>query len=398
MRSLRKEDQIFRYDYILVAAVILLTLVGLVTLYSASYLFALNQPGRFGSRGGWTPLFGNLVACGIMVFLFPALAFMKIDSLKKEWLIIGLVLFTVFVNLLPFIPFFQKSNFDPDNDVRRWIIFRRGGSDWLSFQPSEIIKVVLPLYLAYILDKNTEKINKFFYGPVPPAIVTGVFCALVVFQNNFSEVVLIAMISLAVCFVAGIRLRWFAIALAFIVPIGHRLTFGDMEGRWFHRIYTFFNPGQDIFGSRYQTDMSMDAIRSGGFFGRGIGQGTLKTRIPEVHGDFVFASFAEEFGLIGVFLHLVLIGIFAGIVFYVVWRSRDRFSQLLAFGLVTPIVMQTLLNVAVVANVVPTTGIALPFVSSGGSSLLMTLCASALLVNLARRHVLSLEKEDWNAE
>ncbi|MCL2190652.1 MAG: FtsW/RodA/SpoVE family cell cycle protein [Treponema sp.] len=397
MRPLREDRQIFRYDYILFATVILLTLIGLVTLYSASYLFALNQPWRFGSRGGWTPIFGNIIACLIMVFLFPFLAFVKLDLLKKEWIIIGLVLFTIFINLLPFIPFFQKSNFDPAVDVRRWIILRRGGSDWLSFQPSEVIKVVLPLYLAYILDKNTEKINNFFYGPVPPALVTAVFCALVVLQNNLSEVVLITLISLAVCLVAGIRLRWFAVAFALSLPFGHRLIFGDAGGRWYQRIYTFFNPGQDMFGARYQIDMSMEAIRSGGFLGRGIGQGTLKTRVPEVHGDFVFASFAEEFGLVGVFLHLVLIGVFAGIVFYVVWRSRDRFSQLLAFGLVTPIIMQTLLNVAVVANVVPTTGIALPFVSSGGSSLLMTLCASALLVNLARRHVLSLEKEAWNA-
>ena len=396
MSLLREERHAFRWDYVLVATVVLLTLVGLVTLYSASYLFALNQPWRFG-RGGGTPLFGNIVACVIMIFAFPFLAFVKLDVLKKEWLIIGLVLFTILLNLLPFVPFFQKSNFEPGVDVRRWIIISRGGSDWLSFQPSEMIKVVLPLYLAYILDKNTEKLNRFFYGPLPPAIVTAIFCALVVFQNNFSEVVLIVLISLAVCFVAGIRLRWFTIAAVLIVPIGYRMTFGDVGGRWYQRLDTFFNPGQDMLGTRYQIDMSLDAIRAGGFLGRGIGQGTVKTRIPEVHGDFVFASYAEEFGLLGVFMHLVLIGIFAGITFYVVWQNKDRFSQLLAFGLVAPIVLQTLLNVAVVANVVPTTGIALPFVSSGGSSMLMTLCASALLVNLARRHVLSLDKEGWNA-
>ena len=396
MRSLR-ERQAFRYDYILIATVILLTLVGLVTLYSASYLFALNQPGRFG--GGLTPLVSNIIAGVIMIAAFPILAFVvKLDTLKKEWVIIGLVVFTVFINLLPLVPFFQKANFEPGVDVRRWIIIRRGGSDWLSFQPSEVIKVVLPLYLAYILDKNTERINKFFYGPLPPAIVTAVFCFLVFLQNNFSEVVLIALISLTLCFVAGIRFRWFTLAVILLIPIGYRVTFGDTAGRWYQRLYTFFNPGQDMFGARYQIDMSMEAIRSGGFWGRGIGQGTVKTRIPEVHGDFVFASYAEEFGLLGVFMHLALIGIFAGIVFYVVWHNKDRFSQLLAFGLVTPIVMQTLLNVAVVANVVPTTGIALPFVSSGGSSLLMTLCASALLVNLARRHVLSLDRGEWNAE
>jgi len=394
VRPLHGERQAFRYDYVLFAAVILLTLIGLVTLYSASYLFALNQPGRF--AGGGAPLFSNIVACLIMIAVFPVLAFIKLDVFKKEWIIFGLVMFTIAINLLPLVPFFQKSNFEPGIDVRRWIIIRRGGSDWLSFQPSEVIKLVLPLYLAYILDKNGEKLHKFFYGPFPPAVVTAIFCALVLWQNNFSEVVMIALVSIAVCFIAGIRFRWFGLALLLCVPAIYSLITGDRGGRWYNRIYTFINPGQDVLGSRYQIDMSLEAIRAGGFWGRGIGQGTVKTRIPEVHGDFVFASYAEEFGLLGVFLHLAIIGVFAGIVFYVVWRSRDRFSQLLAFGLVTPIVMQTLLNVAVVANVVPTTGVALPFVSSGGSSLLMTLCASALLVNLARRHALSLDEEERN--
>jgi len=390
---LREERHAFRYDYILVATVILLTLLGLVTLYSASYLFAMNQPWRFG-RGGWTPLVSNLIACAIMIVLFPVLAFVvKLDTLKKERLIIGLVVLTFVINLLPFIPFFQKSNFVPGEDVMRWIIIRRGGSDWLSFQPSEVIKFVLPLYLAYILDKNGERLDKFIYGPLPPALVTALFCALVFLQNNFSEVVLFALVGLTVCFFVGIRLRWFFVAPVLIAPL-FIFSFRDRDGRSFQRIHNFFNPGTDVFGANYQIDMSMEAIRAGGFWGRGIGQGTVKNRIPEVHGDFVFASYAEEFGLVGVFLHMVLIGVFAGIVFYVVRQSKDRFSQVLAFGLVTPIVMQTLLNIAVVANVVPTTGVALPFVSSGGSSLLVTLCASALLVNLARRQALSLDKEE----
>jgi len=392
MRDLRAERP-FRYDYVFVAAVVFLTLLGLVTLYSASYLFALNQPWRFG--GGGAPLFSNLVACAIMLLLFPILASLKIDALKKEWIIIALVLFTVAINILPFVPFFRKSGFE-EGDVMRWIIIRRGGSDWLSFQPSEVMKITLPLYLAYILDKNAERIDSFFYGPLPPAVVTAVFCALVWMQNNFSEVVLVLLVGFAICFVAGIRFRWFVAGAALSIPAGYFLAFRDSGGRWPQRLHSFFNPGQDALGARFQPEMSMDAIRAGGFFGRGIGQGAVKVRLPEVHGDFVFASFAEEFGLLGVFLYLVLIGVFAGIVFCVAWRSGDRFSRLLAFGLAAPIVMQTLLNIAVVANLVPTTGIALPFVSSGGSSLLMTLCASALLANLARRHVLSIDKEARN--
>jgi cell division protein FtsW len=140
---------------------------------------------------------------------------------------------------------------------------------------------------------------------------------------------------------------------------------------------------------RTQIDFSLEAVKAGGFWGKGIGQGTLKIRMPEVHGDFVFASFVEESGFLGVLLYLALIGVFAGMGSVVAWKSSNRFIQILAFGLVTPIVIQTLLNIAVVVHVIPTTGVPLPFVSSGGSSLLVTLCAAALLVNITRRHIKS---------
>ncbi|MCL2608369.1 MAG: FtsW/RodA/SpoVE family cell cycle protein [Treponema sp.] len=390
MLDLGRKETGFRYDLILLASIILLTLLGLVTLYSASYQFALNQPWRF--KDGWTPIAGNVAACAIMIVIFPILALIRLDSLRTGWAISFLVAVTVLLNIFPLLPFFQKGNFDPAVDVRRWIMIRIGGSEF-SFQPSEMIKVVLPLYLAYILEKNADRQDNFFYGPLPPAFVTGVFGFLVIQQSNFSEAVLIVVIGLTVCFVAGIRLGWFALGGVLLSLILYQLIWGDPGGRWYQRIYRFFNPS----GGISQSDTSMEAVRSGGFFGRGIGQGVVKTRVPEVHGDFVFASYVEEFGLVGVFVHLALLAVFSGIVFFLVWRGRDRFARLLSFGLVTPIVMQTLFNVIVVAGVIPTTGMALPFVSSGGSSMLMTLCASALLVNLARRQVLSPEGERYDA-
>jgi len=384
------EDRPFRYDYVLLASVILLTLLGIVTLSSASHLFALSRPARFAD--GFTPIKSNMYACLIMIVLFPVIMFSKMKLLRDGRFVFALIAFTILLNLLPFMSAFQRGGGDQGLVVRRWIIVRFGGGS-ISFQPSEVIKVVLPIYLAFILDKNTHKIGNFFYGPLPPAIVTAAFAALAYFQDNYSEVVLISVVGIVVCFIAGIRYGWFVVSGGIVGGFLYMVTFGNPEGRWYRRISTFLNPGQDRFGATFQTDMSTEAIRSGGFIGTGIGQGTMKTRIPEVHGDFVFASFAEETGLLGVFMHLALIAVFAGVVFYVVWRGRNRFHRLLAFGLVTPIVLQTLMNVAVVANVIPTTGVALPFVSSGGSSLLMTLWASALLVNVTRRHALSLDRE-----
>jgi cell division protein FtsW len=376
---LKEERGLLRYDFILLAFILLLTLLGLVILYSASYLFASNQVGRF--KDGWTPLISNVIACGMMVVLFPVLALINLDCLKKAWLIVFLIVLTIAFNLLPFIERFQVSS--SKGLAMRWVNF-----GFITFQPSELIKVVLPLYLAYILDKNYDKLNKFVYGPLPPFVVTAVFCVLVYRQSNLSDMVLIALLSIIVCFVAGIRLRWFALALAIFVPIAYKITYGDKNSRWYQRIESYLSAEGPAEGLKRQIDFSMEAIQSGGFLGKGIGQGSLKTSIPEVHGDFVFASFTEESGFLGVLLYFALFAVFSFICYRTALRNENRFAQLFAFGLITWIVIQTLVNIAVVAKVIPTTGVPLPFVSSGGSSLLVTLISAALLVNITRRQAI----------
>jgi cell division protein FtsW len=371
--------------------VLLLTLLGLVVLYSASYLFALNQPYRFKSfisrffpaiTSGWVPLVSNIIACTIMLVVFPFLALIRLEWLKNGKVIFVLVLFTSVVNLLPLL-------FSGGSGAGRWIISR---SALLSFQPSELIKVVLPLYMAYILDKNNDKLTDPKYGPLPPALLTFVFCALVFAQSNLSDVILILATGVIICFVAGIRMGWF-LPLLGLIPLGIWYITSNKEGRWYRRIASHFSTEMDPHGEHHQIMESMEAIQSGGFWGKGIGQGTMKISIPEVHGDFVFAAFAEETGFLGVLFYVLLIGVFAFISYRVASLTKNRFNRLLAFGLVTPIVLQSLVNVAVVAKLVVSTGVPLPFVSSGGSSLLVTLASSALLVNICRRYVLSEDME-----
>jgi len=382
-------ERMIRYDFFMIAAVLLLMLLGLVILYSASFLFASNQPSRFDS--GWTPMSSNIVAVLIMILLFPILTLVNLEWFKKGWVVFTILLLTIVLNMLPFFPFFQKANHRPGIDAMRWIFIRLPGLS-LSFQPSELIKVALPLYLAYILDKNNDRLNNFFYGPLPPVVVTAIFCFLVLRQSNFSEAALVALISMVICFVSGIKLRWFAAVLVLMIFVGYQLTFGNTEGRWYERIQNFVSNTPDESGAKYQSDLSLEAVKAGGFWGKGIGQGTLKVRLPEVHGDFVFASFVEESGFLGVLFYLLLLGFFAWTGYRVAWKSDDRYYQLLAFGLVSSVVIQTLLNIAVVGKIVPTTGVPLPFVSSGGSSLLATLIGAALLVNIARHYVLMGDK------
>ena len=383
MSSLAEEHGGMRYDYILVTTIVLLTLLGLVTLYSASYLFALNQPLRF--KRGWTPLVGNLLACMIMAIIFiPALALISLERLKKKGFVIFLVLITFILNCLPFIPFFQKSNHNADNDAMRWIVLKKDGIDLLSFQPSELIKVVLPIYLAYILDKNKDRILEFSHGFRPPLVITVVFCTLVFFQKNFSELLFISTMSIIICFVGGVRFRQIVLLIMLLIAGSLLMVSTDKEQKIKTRLGDFINGNHG-----YQITQSINAIESGGFWGKGIGQGTLKTRMPEVHGDFVFASYVEESGFLGVLLYLACFGFFVFFGYSAALRNQTRFGQILAFGLVTSLTIQTLINILVVAGGVPVTGVPLPFVSSGGTSLLMTLVSAALIVKISRQNSIS---------
>jgi len=370
-----------RLDYIYIALILLLTLLGLVTLNSASYLTAINQA-RF--EDGWAPLLGNLLMCAIMLVGFPFMALMPLKWLQNRKVVIFLLFLTVIVNMIPpLISLIQhKNSGGQGSSIGRWIVIRTANRDF-SFQPSELIKIMLPLYLAYIFDRNKDRPNSFAYRVFPPAIITALFCGLVLWQSNYSEAVLIFAIGLVICFVAGIHLKWICLGLFLPVPFVYVLITLDKGGRWYERWLDFLSGPND------QVRMSLNAIKEGGFWGKGIGQGTLKTKVPEVHGDFVFASYAEESGLLGIIFFLFLIGAFIYIGYLTAYRSQDRFRQLLAFGLITPIAIQTLVNIAVVVFMIPTTGIPLPFVSSGGSALLATLIASGLLVNLTRNNVKS---------
>ena len=382
MGLMTEDNKSVRYDIFLIAIIVFLTFLGLVTLYSASYLFASNQPTRFAS--GFEPVVKNIFICIAMLVVFPFLAMIKLDFFIKWKLIIVLLVGTVVLNIFPFFPVFRKENFNPQTDAMRWIYIYG-----ISFQPSELIKFVLPVYSAYILTKNKDRLDTFVRGPLPLAIWTAIFCILVLFQNNFSEAVLIVLTSFTICFLAGIGLQWFVVGFIAVVSAGVLLIVSDSTGYRLQRLINFGQHEADPTGMGFQITNSLEAIRAGGFWGKGIGQGSMKISVPEVHGDFIFASYAEESGFLGVLLYFIIIGAFTAICYYVAWKNKNMHHRLLALGLVTPIIIQTIMNIAVVTNIIPTTGVTLPFFSAGGSSLLITLASSALLVNITRRHILS---------
>jgi cell division protein FtsW len=215
-------------------------------------------------------------------------------------------------------------------------------------------------------------------------LVTALFFSLIYLQNNFSTAVFIALNALVIFFLAGVRIRYFLGAAVMFLPLSSLLIL-TKEHR-VRRLISYLHPEWDPQGAGYQVRSSLLTIASGGFWGKGLGQGTRKiASVPEIHSDFIFAAFAEESGFLGVTLFFILFSVFAVQAYRGACKGDSVFRRLLASGLVTVIVSQTLLNIAVVSGSLPATGVPLPFFSAGGSSLATTLVCAGLIVNVARR-------------
>jgi cell division protein FtsW len=354
-------------DHVLIASVFFLTGMGLVTLYSSSFAFAE----RFFGDGLY--FFTRQAALGAAgLALFFAAAYIKLEFLRK--LVKPLVIGTIILCCLTFVPGIGVSK----NGASRWIHL----GSW-TYQPSELVKLVLPLYLAHIFDKKGSEIDRFSKGILPPVMITTLFSLLIYLQNNFSTALFIALNALFIFYFAGVKFRYFFSAVFILCPIAALLVL-TKEHR-FRRVISFFLPDWDPQGAGYQVRSSVLSVTSGGFWGKGIGQGTRKVAsVPEIHSDFIFSAFAEEAGFLGILLFAFLFVVFAFRGYRAALGTEKAFFRLLGFGLVTMIVSQTLLNIAVAAGAVPATGLPLPFFSAGGSSLATTLLMTGLVVNISR--------------
>jgi cell division protein FtsW len=355
-----------RYDHLLIAVIVFLTGIGLVTLYSASYAFGE----RFFGDGLY--FFSRQIVLGAVGILLFFLA-LRIPLRILRKCITPLVLGTIVMCLCTFIPGIGVVK----NGAARWI---HVGS--YTYQPSELVKLVLPLYLAHIFTKKLDRIRVFSVGILPPALVTILFFFLIYLQNNFSTALFIAINALFVFFFVGVQFRYFIGAMVMLIPLSGLLIF-TKEHR-LRRLISFIWPEWEPLGAGYQVQASVLTIGSGGFWGKGIGQGVRKiSSVPEIQSDFIFSSYAEEAGFIGILLFFLLFGIFVVRGYRACLRAGDTFARFLTFGLVTTISSQMLLNVAVVSGVLPATGIPLPFFSAGGSSLATTLLSAGLIVNVS---------------
>ncbi|MFQ5900019.1 MAG: putative lipid II flippase FtsW [Thermodesulfobacteriota bacterium] len=349
--------------------VMALTVVGIAMIYSTSYIMALNKinfnnDGYFFLKKQSVFLFAGII--GILVTMrIPYTIYKKPAPFL---LLISFILLS-----MVFIPGLGIEA----GGSRRWLKL-----GFFTFQPSEVGKLALIIYLASLLSKKGENIKDFVHGFFPPVAVGIIMIVLLVREPDFGTALSVGTIILLMMFVAGVKFRYLVSLGVLSLPIIYFMVI-KVEYR-LERLLSFMDPWKDPHGTGYQIIQSAVAFGSGGVWGVGLGDGRQKLfYLPEAHTDFILSVVGEELGLIGVSLIILLylILVVGGIVIAV--RTSDPFGALLAFGITTLIGLQAVLNMGVVTGLLPTKGLTLPFISYGGTSLLMNMVGVGILLSVS---------------
>jgi len=357
------------YDIWLLITVIVLLAIGVIMVFSASYYYAglrYNNKFHFLIR----QLLWSGVGLACMLFVS------NIDYRRLAILSPVLMLISIILLILVAIPGIGSVS----NDARRW--FNLG---FTTFQPSELMKLSLIMFLSFSLAKNNDKLRYFFKGLLPYLLIVGFVDALLLLEPHYSCAVLITAVAAVILFCAGARvLHFIAIGVPAIAGAVYLVLSSEYR---LQRFLSFMDPFADPQGSGYQAVNSLYAIASGSIFGRGLGKSLQKyLYIPEPQNDFIFSIVAEELGFVGAFTVIVLF-------LLLIWRgvrismnAPDMMGSLMAIGITSLIAIESIVNIAVVTATVPVTGMPLPFISYGGTSMLFHLMAIGILLNISRNH------------
>ena len=349
---------------------LLLLSLGLLMLFSAGYAVALYRRGD-----AYTYIRPQLLfaALGLAAMYAASLIDYHIWH-KLAWPIMGLSLLLLVIVL--FMPEY--------NGCKRWIVLPGLGT----LQPSEIAKFAVVLVFSHIISLNHDRMQGFAAGVLPFGILLGLVAVLMLLEPHLSGTLLILSIGAVLMFVGGTGLHWFALAggLGVGAVFAAVLALPQLVPYAADRLSSWRDPFADPLGEGHQTIQSLYAIASGGVAGLGLGNSRQKyLYVPEPQNDFIFSILCEELGFVGaalvIFLFLLLL--LRGITLAV--RARDKFGALLVVGFVVQVVLQAILNIAVVTNTIPNTGISLPFFSSGGTSLLMLLGEMGIVLSVSRQ-------------
>lgn len=370
VKLVKPEKSIGSIDLPFIVLVLTLVIFGLIMLFSASYATAyyrFNDSYKFIKQQAFFAVIGV-----IAMFVASRVDYHIFHKLALPLLALTMVLLVIVL-------------FMPElNGAKRWIFIPGLGN----FQPSEVAKFAVIVLFANIIAVNADKMKTFSYGVLPFGIVLGAVAVLMLLEPHLSGTILICSIGAVMMFIGGTSLKWFGIGGAIGAGgiTAAVLAFPDLVPYAMTRIEMWQNPFMDIQGKGHQTVQSLYAIGSGGLFGLGLGNSRQKHMyVPEPQNDFIFSIICEELGFVGamlvVLLFVALLIRGATIAIY----AKDKFGAMLVVGITAQVTIQAMLNIAVVTNTIPNTGISLPFFSYGGTSLLMLLGEMGIVLSVSRQ-------------
>lgn len=351
--------------------ILVLLAIGLVMLFSASYAYAyFNEDGNsyyYISRQATFAVSGVIAMLAISLFDYHH--FHKL----------ALPLFVVSVVFLLIVLIFRGGSIAPEEgEAARWLVLGP-----INFQPSEIAKFSLIVMFAHLISQRIQDMGTFRHGVVPFIAIMGLFGALIMMENHLSATLIILILGAVMMFIGGTKARYFIFGgSAMVLGIGAYVL--SKGGYQMERITGWLDPFHST-ANTWQTVQSLYAIGSGGFLGVGLGQSRQKyLYLPEPQNDFIFAIVCEELGFVGALIIIILFSLLIWRGIYISIHAKDKFGMMLGLGITFQIGLQTVLNICVVTNTIPNTGISLPFFSYGGTALLMLLGEMGILLNISR--------------
>lgn len=383
-QSLHPEPELREADHVLVRGpidtpflliVLVLAVFGAIMAYSASSVYAAQY------HSDSTYYVKRHIA--YLLLAFGLTTPFVIKARPWFWRMFGVIAYAGAVVLLLLVLVIGSSY---GSGATRWIQIGP-----LSLQPSEIAKMAVILVIALVMTKHEKQIamrqkfgGQFRYGVLLPVLIFGLICALVMLEHHLSGIIIIGLLGIVTMFLGGTDRKWFFFIFgAGLVAVLLVLSVSDYARV---RLDTWLNIDEaDALGSAWQTLQGLYAIGSGGFFGVGLGNSRQKYGyVSQPQNDFIFTIICEELGFIGAVLVVVLFGLLIWRGFRIASRAPDKFTSLAAYGLIAKVALQTVLNIAVVTNSMPNTGISLPFFSSGGTSLILQIFEMGIVLNISR--------------
>ena len=344
---------------------LLLVAIGVIMMFSASYARAFYKEGSstyyFARQGGFA-------LAGIVVMWI-------VSRINYQWWRVGSVpIMAAAVVLLILVPVIGKE----ENGATRWI--RLFG---IGFQPSELAKLAVVLCFAAMISFYRDRMQTFRYGVLPFAGILVVIAGLLYLEPHLSATLIILATGAVMMFLGGTKLRWFGLGAALVALV--MVVYLTTQGYASDRITAWRDPFSDQSDKGYQILQSLYAIGSGGMMGLGLGRSRQKyLYLPEEHNDYLFPIVCEELGFVGAVLVLLLFALLIFRGYWIAIHARDRFGSLVAAGITTLLLLQVFLNIGVVTNLLPATGISLPFFSYGGTALLVQLTEMGIILNISR--------------